>query len=123
MPMDAHAARRPILSAAVEEPARVSERQSDQFVGVAEVDRLGSHRTRRRQNHKVGVLAVLLDVGDQATLGEQADGVQRQRERPPRRLLQGTRMAGGKHKDPLRAELHRVGVFATPPSISVRSPI
>jgi hypothetical protein len=55
---------------------------------VGEVDRLDVQRARRRHDDQVGVGAMSLDVVDQATVGQQADGVQRHGQRSARWLIE-----------------------------------
>jgi hypothetical protein len=66
--------------------ARVSQRDVDELVRVGEVDRLDVQRARRRHDDQVSVGAMSLDVVDQATVGQQADGVQRHGQRSVRWL-------------------------------------
>ena len=88
MPVHAHADGLARLAAAVEELAGVQQRDVDELARVGEVDRLDVQRARRRHDDQLRVGAMSLDVVDQATVGQQADGVQRHGQRSARRLIE-----------------------------------
>ena len=88
MPVHVHPDGLARLAAAVEEIAGVQQRDVDQFVRVGEVDRLDVQRARRRHDDQLRVGAMSLDVVDQATVGQQADRVQRHRQRSARGLIE-----------------------------------
>ncbi len=88
MPVHPHADRRSRLAAAVEELARVEQRDIDELGSVGEVDRLDVQRAWRRHDDQMSVVAMSLDVVDQATVGQQADCVQRPGERSAGRLIE-----------------------------------
>jgi hypothetical protein len=69
MPVHPHADRRSRLAAAVEELARIEQRDINELVRVGEVDRLDVKRARRRHDDQLSVGAMSLDVVDQATVG------------------------------------------------------
>jgi hypothetical protein len=95
MSVHAHPDRWARLPPAVEELARVEQRDIHELVRVVEIDRLDVERARWRHDDQLSVVAVSFDVVDQATVGEQADGVQCHRERAAGRLGEGAGVAGG----------------------------
>jgi hypothetical protein len=65
----AHADRRPLGSAAVEERPGVLGGAVDELARVTEVDRRNRERARGREDDELGVVPVELDVGDQPAVG------------------------------------------------------
>jgi hypothetical protein len=81
MSMHLHVDRRPILTATLEESPRIPMSLVDQIVCVPEVDRRDPQRAGRREHDQLRLAAMAFDVRDQPALGEQADRVQRHRQR------------------------------------------
>src|SRR5438270_1248594 len=90
----------------IEKRSRVGQRALDQLVGMPEVDWLDSERARRWQNDELRAIAVQLDVGDQPTLRQQCEGMQRQAERARRRLLERAGVTARQHVDLASPKLH-----------------
>ena len=109
MRVHAHPDRRAPLATAVQERARVMQCALDQCVGLTEVVRRHAQRTRRRQHDQLRVTTVALDVLDQPAVRQQTQRVQRHLERAAGRRRELTRVTGGQHIDPPRAERDGLG--------------
>jgi hypothetical protein len=88
MPVHTHPDGLARLATAVEELACAQQRDVDQLASMGEVDRLDIQRAWRRHDDQVSVSAMSLDVVDQATVSQQADGVQRYGQRSARWLIE-----------------------------------
>jgi hypothetical protein len=97
-----------LRTAAIKEPATVSERAVDQLIGVREVDRLDRERARCRHHDQLRSIAVQLDVCDQPAVRQQGECVQGHAQCACRSLLQRAGVPGRQHVDFPRAKLDRV---------------